>query len=191
LRRLWDAHVVDFWLAAGALAGVLVLGILPGILVGVILSLVLFIHRLDHPHIARLGRSREHTEYGDLEEHPHFTEVPGVLVLRFDAPLIFANADAFADLVADATARAQLVAETPLHAVVLDLETCFEADVTGVDALLRVARVLHQRGIELQLARAKAPVRAVLEHLGSETAIGKDRVHATIAAAVEAAVHTS
>jgi SulP family sulfate permease len=191
LRRLWDARVVDFWLAAGALVGVLVLGILPGILVGVVLSLALFIHRLDHPHVARLGRSSEHTEFGDLEEHPGFAEVPGVLVLRFDAPLIFANADAFSDLVADAIEHAQERDGVPPDALVLDLETCFEIDVTGVDALLRVARLLDQKGVELQVARAKAPVRAVLESLGAETTIGKDRIHATITAAVEAAAHTS
>jgi MFS superfamily sulfate permease-like transporter len=102
LRRLWDAHVVDFWLAVGALAGVVVLGILQGILVGVVLSLVLFIHRLDHPHVARLGRSREREEFGDLDEHPQFVDVPGLLVLRFDAPLIFANADAFTDAIENA-----------------------------------------------------------------------------------------
>jgi SulP family sulfate permease len=190
LQRLWDAHVVDFWLAAGALVGVLVLGILPGILVGVVLSLVLFIHRLDHPHVARLGRSRERAEFGDLDEHPQFTDIPGVLALRFDAPLIFANADAFTDAIDDALDHAQERDGSRPRAVVIDLETCFEIDVTGVDALLRVARDLDQKGIALHLARAKAPVRTVLEHTGAAATIRADHLHASIASAVEAAERT-
>jgi sulfate permease, SulP family len=107
LRRLWDSHVVDFWLATGALASVLLLSALQGVLVGVVLSLLLFIHRLDRPHVARLCRSLERDEFGDLDEHPQFADIPGVLVLRFDAPLIFANADAFTDAIADAVTGAQ------------------------------------------------------------------------------------
>jgi len=191
LQRLRAARVVDFWLAVGALAGVLVLGILPGILVGVVLSLVLFIHRLDHPHVARLGRSRERTEYGDIEEHPQLVEIPGVLVLRFEAPLIFANADAFADAIDDAIDdaldRAHQRDGARPRAVVIDLEACFEIDVTGVDALLRVARTLDQAGVALHLARAKAPVRAVLDHMGATETIGPDHLHTTIASAVAVA----
>jgi high affinity sulfate transporter 1 len=189
LRRLWDARVVDFWLAAGALAGVLVLGILPGILVGVALSLVLFIHRLDHPHVARLGRNRERTAFGDLDEQTQLAEIPGVVVLRFDAPLIFANADAFGDAIGDALDRAQSREGARIQALVLDLEACFEIDVTGVDALLRLARLLEEHSIELHVARAKARVRAVLDRMGADVTIGKDHMHATIAAAVEAAEH--
>jgi MFS superfamily sulfate permease-like transporter len=152
---------------------------------------VLFIHRLDHPHIARLGRSRGGTEFGDLDEHPAFSSVPGVLVLRFDAPLIFANADAFADSIEEALDRAQERDGTRPRSLVIDLESCFEIDVTGVDALLRIARLLEQKGIDLHLARAKAPVRAVLEHVGATATIGEDRLHATIAAAVGAAEGTT
>jgi MFS superfamily sulfate permease-like transporter len=190
LRRLRDAHVVDFWLALGALAGVLVLGILPGILVGVVLSLVLFIHRLDHPHVAQLGRNQERTQFGDLDEHPDLSAMPGILVLRFDAPLIFANADAFADAIEDAVDRALERDGALPTSVVIDLEACFEIDVTGVDALLRIIRLLDQKGISVQLARAKTPVRTVLEHLGAVETIGVDHLHTTIAAAVDVAAST-
>jgi high affinity sulfate transporter 1 len=186
LQRLRAARVVDFWIAAGALAGVMVLGILPGIVVGVVLSLVLFIHRLDHPHIARLGRNRERTEFGDLAEHPQFAEIPGVLVLRVDAPLIFANADAFADAIEDTLGRTEDREGARPRALVLDLEACFEIDVTGTDALLRVAHLLEQKGVALHLARTKAPVRAVLEHMGATATIGTDHLHATVSEAVAA-----
>jgi high affinity sulfate transporter 1 len=186
LRRLWDAHVVDFWLAAAALAGVLVFDILPGIVIGVALSLILFIHRLDHPHVAKLGRNRQDNSFGDLAEHPDAAPVPGLLVLRIDAPLIFANADAFGDTIEDELDRAHASDGAYPRALVLDLEGCFEIDTTGTDALLQVARLLDRRGIGLRLARAKAPVRTVLEHLGATEMIGADHFFPTIAAAVDA-----
>lgn len=191
LTSLWDSRVVDFWLAAGSLVGVLVLGILPGILLGVILSLVLFWHRLDHPHVARLGRNRDGTAFGDLEEHPEFSKVPGVLVLRLDAPLIFANADVFVDAVEDAVDQAQERDGVRPRTLVLDLEACFEVDITGVDALLRLDRLLERKTVELHLARAKAAVREVLEHTGAAVTIGPDHLHATVAAAVAATEGTS
>ena len=105
LKRLWDAHVVDFWLAIAALAGVVLINILPGIVIGVGLSLVLFIHRLDHPHTATLRRDADGSEYADLAETPVRRPVPGLVVFRFDAPLIFANADAFVDGIEDVINR--------------------------------------------------------------------------------------
>jgi len=185
-RRLWDAHVVDFWLAVAALAGVLVFDILPGIVIGVALSLILFIHRLDHPHVARLGRDRQGAAFGDLAEHADVVPVPGVLILRIDAPLIFANADAFGDTIEDELDRARASDGSYPRALVLDLEGCFEIDTTGTDALLQVARLLDRRGVDLRLARAKAPVRTVLEHLGATETIGADHFSPTIAAAVDA-----
>jgi MFS superfamily sulfate permease-like transporter len=163
---------------------VLVFEILPGIVIGVALSLILFIHRLDHPHIARLGRRSRTGEFGDVDAHPGYTPVDGVLVLRFDAPVIFANADAFTDSIEDALDAARAADGRYPRAVVIDLEACYEIDVTGTDALLRVARMLEQRGVEFDLARAKAPVRKVLTNLGALEVIGESHLHPTIESAV-------
>jgi sulfate permease, SulP family len=74
---------------------------------------------------------------------------------------------------------------------VIDLETCFEIDVTGVDALLRVAQVLDEQDIALHLARAKAPVRAILERTGAAITIKTDHLRAAVDSAVDAAERTS
>jgi len=97
LTRLAKASVPDFWLALGALVGVIAVGILAGIVIGVVLSLVLLIHRFDHPHVAILGRDREADRFEELDGHPEARGVPGVLIYRLEAPLIFANADVVSD----------------------------------------------------------------------------------------------
>jgi len=57
------------------------------------------VYRLAHPHVAQLGRDQARRHFGDLDEHPDLSPTPGILVVRFDAPLIFANADAFAEAI--------------------------------------------------------------------------------------------
>ena len=97
VTQYWRAQSLEFWAALGALLGVLVINILPGVAIGVALSFILLIHTIDHPHIASLGRSRDGSRYADLEDDTEATPIPGVHIHRFEAELIFANADIFQD----------------------------------------------------------------------------------------------
>ena len=106
------------------------IGILAGIVVGVALSFVLLIRQLDHPHVGILGRDDERGLFRDLATHPGFKAVPGALLYRFEAPLIFANAEIFTDDVLGADHRGRRRRRPT--AVILDMETIAEVDTTGV-----------------------------------------------------------
>jgi sulfate permease, SulP family len=175
LTALRAAKTPDFWAALGALAGVIVLGILPGLAIGIGLSLVLFVHRLDHPHTAVLGRLPD-GRFADTTLDPNARTTDGVLVYRLDAPLIFANSDVVVD---DLQTRARSV-----HRIVLDMETVYEIDTQGAEALERLARDLSDKGVTLVLARPHAPVRELLERLQVTDTFGPDGVFATVEAAV-------
>ena len=85
----------DFIAAVAALLGVLVFGTLPGLFLGIAISLLLLIYRASHPHIAVLGKVPGTTgQYGDLERHPENQQLPGIVILRVESGLFFANADA-------------------------------------------------------------------------------------------------
>jgi len=150
--------------------------------VGVVLSLVLVIHRLDNPHVAVLGSNEDATSYRDLAENPGYSAVPGVLVYRFDAPLIFTNADFFKD---DLTERLR-AADPPYEQVVLDFEAVYEIDTTGLDALLQVEELLEDDSIRLDLARVKTDPRALLDRMKATERLGSDHLHATIRDAIAA-----
>jgi high affinity sulfate transporter 1 len=182
LTRLYRAHAPDFWLATAALLGVLLIDILPGIVIGIVLSLVMLLHRLDHPHSAVLGRSTDGTRFADLDENPDVAAVPGMLIYRLDAPLIFANADVVMD---DIDARLDQLEPKP-RVLILDLESVEEIDTTGVDALTRLHHTLSARGVDVALARAHRAVRDALEREGVIELVGSDRVYSTLAAAVDA-----
>ena len=181
LARLWRVHRDEFVLALGALLGVIVIGILAGVLIGVLLSLGLLIRRLDHPHASILGRGRDGTAFVDVATHEDAAEVPGVLIYRFEAPLIFANAEVFVDGVLAAVEQA----EPPPKAVILDFAAVPDIDSTGDTELQELTRMLEQRGVQLVLARATGTTRELMRIDGVIAAVGQERVFPTVRAAVD------
>ena len=182
VTQYWRAQSLEFWAALGALLGVLVINILPGVAIGVALSFILLIHTIDHPHIASLGRSRDSSRYADLEDDTEATPIPRVHIHRFEAELIFANADIFQD---DLLARIR-AAEPPPHTVILDFEAISQIDVTGAQTLRSVHDALETRGIRLIIARAKSTVRDTLRRNGIVDVLGEDNIVPSIDRAVEA-----
>jgi SulP family sulfate permease len=81
----------DFIAAVAAPAGVLVLDTLPGLFIGVVVSLLLLLlYRASRPHVAVPGLPGH---YGDLRRHPENQQTPGVVLVRVEGGLFFANAD--------------------------------------------------------------------------------------------------
>lgn len=182
ITQYWRAQSLEFWAALGALLGVILINILPGVAIGVALSFILLIHTIDHPHIASLGRSSDGSRFSDLEDDPGATPIPGVLIHRFEAELIFANADIFED---DLLARVR-AAETPPRLVILDFEGVSQVDVTGAQSLRSVHDALDRRGIRLIIARAKSSVREALRHSGVLDVLGEDNLAPNVDRALEA-----
>jgi SulP family sulfate permease len=182
VAQYWRAQSLEFWAALGALLGVILIDILPGVGIGIALSFMLLIHTIDHPHIASLGLSSDGSRFVDLEDDPDATAIPGVLIHRFEAELIFANADLFQD---DVLARVH-AAEPPPRTVILDFEGVGQVDVTGAEALRSVHDTLDTFGIRLIVARAKSNVRGALHRDGVAGALGEDNFASTVAHALEA-----
>ena len=180
VTQYWRAQSLEFWAALGALLGVVLIDILPGVAIGVALSFILLIHTIDHPHIASLGRSSDGTRFSDLDQGA--TPIPGVLIHRFEAELIFANADLFQD---DLLARVR-AAEPPPRTVVLDFGAVSQVDVTGAQALQSVHDTLAARGIRLIVARARSTVRDALRRSGTVDMLGEDNLTPTIDGALDA-----
>ena len=98
-RRLWQQRRMEFWLSVIALLGVALLGVLPGIVVAVALSILNVFRRTWWPYQAELGRAPGIAGLHDVSRHPDAELLPGLVVYRFDAPLIFANARMFSEAI--------------------------------------------------------------------------------------------
>jgi sulfate permease, SulP family len=97
MRRYFKVNRADWVFFMGALLGILFFGIIQGILIGVVLSLLLLIARASKPAVRRLGRDPTTDVYVNVDRYDGLELVPGLLVLRIDGPLFFADAGRFRD----------------------------------------------------------------------------------------------
>ena len=183
LQKLRLASRVEFWFGVLAMAGVLFIDVLQGMIIGVVASLVFVIYRSSRPHVSSLGRvPGVPGAYSDLGRHPENTPVPGVLIVRVDGQLYYANALTVRDRVK------AMIAElaSPPRAVILDSAAWDEIDVTSTDVLKGLVKELHGNGIDVYLAEVHAPVLEYGRQTGLLEAIGEDHVFPTVDAAVRA-----
>jgi high affinity sulfate transporter 1 len=176
----------DAVLSVTAFLGVLVVGVIEGIIVAVALSLGEFVGHAWRPYRAELGRIRGLRGYHDLSRHPEGERLPGIVIVRFDAPLFFANGGIFDDYVR-ATVNA---AGTDVRTVILAAEPITDIDTTAVDELLELDEFLTKRGATLIFAEMKGPVKDVLRHYGLGKRFPPERFADTVGAAVDAATGT-
>lgn len=116
IADLWAVDQTSVWAALLATAGVLVFGVLEGVLITVGFSPVALIYRATRPRASVLGMVEE--RYHDLDRRPDAETEPGVLAIRFDYELYFANASFFREEVR----RLVREAVPKPYAVVLDCE---------------------------------------------------------------------
>jgi MFS superfamily sulfate permease-like transporter len=120
--------------------------------------------------------------YADLARHPEAAAVPGILIVRLDAPMYYANA---------LTARDRLKAllgETtpPPRAVVFDGEGQDDLDITSAHMLSGLVKELRAGGVEVCFANVHAPVAARARETGLLDVVGAEHVLPTVDLAVEA-----
>ena len=182
LRRLYRVTPFDFWIAVAAIVGVLSFGVLAGVVIGVVLSLGWLIYVATRPAMPLLGRQRETRVFRELDEQEDDETFPGIAVLRLDAGLFFATAEALEDRVLNLVDTAT----PPLRALVLDLEGVNFIDSQGAAKLTEIHEFADTRGVVLRLARVKPSVLGVLRADGFIDRLGAGRIHGNIPGAVEA-----
>ena len=157
-KHLWHVSRPDFSLMAITFFATLSFGIELGIGAGVASSLIWFVVANAKPHVAVLGRLPGTTSYRNVERFPEAKTVGGVIALRIDGPLFFANTV----LLEDTIATLLNDSPTPVSAVVLDAAAIGSVDASGAAALGDLAADLSDRGIVLWLCTLRGPVRDAL-----------------------------
>jgi high affinity sulfate transporter 1 len=175
MRRLWELRRVDFALATIALIGVLVMPTLEALTIAVVASLGVLVWRTSEGRLTFLGRASGGLEPVDLRTVPE-AAIPGLLIVRPDEMLFFANVASVREAILAAAAEAQPRPEV----VLLDLSLTPEVDVPVVEALEDLHERLAAGGTELWLANVRPAARALLDRSGVIGAIGATRIHARL-----------
>src|SRR3954452_14084286 len=179
-KRLWHQRRVEFALSMIALLGVALLGVLPGIGIAVALSILNVFRRLWWPHQAELGLVAGIDGLHDTETYPGAELLPGLVVYRFDAPLIFANARTFAE-----TVRRMAELRDGVRWIVVAAEPVTDVDTTASDMLQELDSWLNERGVSLIFAEMKDPVREKIERYELTRTIDPAHFFPTLDDAVE------
>ncbi len=158
LRRAWRYDRADALSLLGTALGVVLLGVEAGILTGVALSLGALVWRSSRPHMAVVGRVPGTEHFRNVLRHQVET-VPGLLALRVDESLFFANATVVEDRIGD-----HLRADPQLRQVLLICSAVNQIDATALEVLTELERSLAARGIVFLLAEVKGPVMDRLRH---------------------------
>jgi SulP family sulfate permease len=183
LMTLRKEAPLEVWFGVLALFGVLFIDVLEGMMIGLLASLAFVVYRSSQPHLSSLGRvPGVPGAYSDLARHPENAPVPGVLIVRLDAPMYYANALTARDRL-KATIRD---ASPPPTAIVFDGEGQDELDLTSAHVLHGLVMELHGRGLEVCFANVHGPVLERARETGLLEAAGGDRVFPTVDLAVRA-----
>jgi len=179
---LWRMRRSEFVMSMAAFVGVALFGVLEGIGVAVVLSLVAFVVKAWRPHTAELVRIDGRKGYHDLSRNPRGRRIPGLIILRFDAPIFFANSAEFSRFVREAVNASPEAVEW----IILAAEPITDVDITARDVLLELVRDSREHGLHLVFAGLKGPVRDRFARYGVTDELGKDRFFPTIGTAVSA-----
>jgi high affinity sulfate transporter 1 len=179
--RLWHQRRWEFGVSMAAFAGVTLLGVLPGILLAVLLSVLNVFRKLWWPYQTELGRVPGVDGYHDVTSYPNAERLPGLVVYRFDAPLLFANARTFRDQV-----RA-LAAREPRPAwIIVASEPITDVDTTAADMLEDLDEQINAMGVSLVFAEMKDPVRRKIERYELTRTINPEHFYPTVEEAIDA-----
>nr|WP_294976005.1 sulfate permease [uncultured Pseudomonas sp.] len=182
LKRIYRLQQWEFWLSISCFVGVAVFGAIPGICIAVVISVIEFLWDGWRPHHAVLGRVDGVRGYHDVARYPQARRIPGLVLLRWDAPLFFANAEQFQNQVLAALDDSP----TPVQRLVIAASPVTSIDVTSADMLAELDRVLERRGVELQFAEMKDPVKDKMKQFELFEGLGANAFHPTLGAAVDA-----
>jgi sulfate permease, SulP family len=178
-RVIRNVRRMEFRWALAALAGVVLLGTLKGILVAVVLSLGSLAHQVADPPVYVIGRKRGTNVFRPRSgEHPDDETFPGLLMLRVEGRVFFANAERIGHKMRP------LVEEAHPRVVILDLRAVPDLEYTALKMLTEAEERQRERGVEFWLVGMNPEVLQVVQRSPLGERLGRERMHFNLETAV-------
>jgi high affinity sulfate transporter 1 len=182
LRRLASVRRTEFALAIACALGVALVGVLQGIVVAVVLSVLYIFKRAWQPYSTVLGKPAGVPGFHDLRRYPDAKTVPGLLIVRWSAPLFFANATVFRDRIR----RLIKESDPPPMWVLVAAEPITDIDTTAGTVLADLDIELNAAGIHLAFAELQSDVRDQIVRYGLLETIDQGHLYPSVTEAVKA-----
>jgi high affinity sulfate transporter 1 len=182
LQRLYTIRKSEFILAVVCALGVISVGVLEGIVIAVMVAILQFFERSWRPYMAVLGKPEAVDGYHDITQYPEATQIPGLLMIRWDAPLFFANANIFRKTIREMLAKM----DTKPHWILVAAEPVTDVDTTAAEMLVDLDVELNAGDIHLVFAELKEPVKGKIIRYGLLETIDSRHFYPTLETAVAA-----
>jgi SulP family sulfate permease len=166
LKRSWSYSRPDFIAVAATILFTLGMGVETGVSAGVILSIGLHLYRTSRPHVAEVGLVPGTQHFRNIKRHAVLTD-PGLLTIRIDESLYFANARFLEDYIHD-----RLATDSPIRDVVVMCSAINEIDLSALESLEAINIRLKEIGVRLHLSEVKGPVMDALQKTHFLDALG-------------------
>jgi high affinity sulfate transporter 1 len=171
-RSILKVRRTEFIWAVAALAGVVLLGTLKGIVVAIVVSLVALAHQVANPPVYVMGRKRGTNVFRPrTTEHSDDETFPGLLLLRLEGRVFFANAEHIREKM-----RA-LIDEANPKVVAVDLGGVFDMEYTALKMLIEAEKRARARGVSLWLAGLNPEVLAMVQRSPLGEVLGREQLH--------------
>jgi high affinity sulfate transporter 1 len=180
LRRYASVRRSALVLSLTASIGVIALGVLQGIVLAIVLSVLMFFRRSWWPHGTVIGHVDGLDGWHSVEAFPAATEIPDVVLYRWEAPLFFANAGAFRDQVH------RLVHERDPAWFVLVCEAITDVDVTAAGMLEQLDNELNADGVHLAFVEMRTRLQGLVKRYGLFRTLDADHFYTSVEAALAA-----
>jgi len=179
-RAIRNVRTMEFRWALIACIGVLVFGTLKGIVVAIIVSMIGLASQAAHPRVSVIGRKRGADVLRPVSpEHPDDETFEGLLIVRPEGRLFFANAQNVSDRIG-----ALVEAHKP-RVVALDMSRVPDLEYSALQALMEAERQATQRGATVWLADLNPGVLEVVRRAGYDRRLGPERLLFNARAAIE------
>ncbi len=179
-RHLFHLKRIDGWTLIVTFIATLALGSIEGILIGVLLSLLVFIRRTAYPQIVELGYVEREKVFRNLQRFPDAQVYPGVLLLRIDSSLYFANLEFIKNFL-----EKKMVEKSAARWVIMDFSGVNDIDASAIDTLEEIMDRQAERGIRFLLAGMKGRIRDLVVRAGWEEKYGGAFQHASLQQALK------
>jgi len=176
LRHFWTISKTEFLISLIATVFVIRFGAIKAILFVVVLSLISFVRMVARSRVEVLGTIPGVQGFHSLSRHNNAIVTPGLVLFRFNGPVVFFNADHFKREVLAAAGRSA----DPLRWFAIDMIPITQVDVTGIDAIVALDAELARRGILLVFAGRRAETTQYFESRGLPRLIPADRHYTTM-----------
>jgi sulfate transporter 4 len=185
---LWKVHKFDFGVWLIACLGTMFLGVEIGLAIAVCVSLLLITYESAYPHTAQLGRLPGSTVYRNIKQYPSAERYDGIVMVRIDAPIYFANTDNVRSKLQkyERLAEEELAARNAgeVNFIILELSPVTHVDSSALHILHDMTKTYKERGIQMLFSNPSVKVMESFVKSKLADEVGREHIFVSIHDAV-------